>query len=191
MSPIPQLGGYSTIGSTSPHLAEWEERHLAFKMPAGQAEVTMVTVPVAMVTVSVPMETPALCHKLWSFDHVTRDRLMRTPSFPYYCVPPADRNLRKQGHYNRHDGEFSVVGKCLRRKRTTTQVSECKVLRSQRLRLTTYKGKIVRCRNRFLKPPPKKKFWYVTEVYNMKMSWKMGEKWIKNQYSIENFACKF
>ena len=41
--------------------------------------------------------------------------------------------------------------------------------------------------------PPQKKifFWYVTEVYKMKKSWKMGEKWIKKQFSIEIFACKF
>ena len=42
-------------------------------------------------------------------------------------------------------------------------------------------------------PPPShpQKFWYITEVYKMKRSWKMGEKWIKNQFSTEIFACKF
>ena len=38
---------------------------------------------------------------------------------------------------------------------------------------------------------PHPKVWYVTEVYKMKKSWKIGEKWIKNQFSIEIFACKY
>ena len=42
-------------------------------------------------------------------------------------------------------------------------------------------------------PPPShpQKFWYVTEVYKMKNSWKMGEKMGKNQFSIEISVCKF
>ena len=39
------------------------------------------------------------------------------------------------------------------------------------------------------KVPPQapQKILYVTKVYKMKKSWKIGEKWIKNQFSIEIF----
>ena len=60
---LASLGGSTMLGS-----AIWDS-----PMVTMQAEVTMVGLPVAMVTGLVAMETEVFCIKLPSFDHVTRD----------------------------------------------------------------------------------------------------------------------